>query len=86
MFEYAIHGIYVLIMCKILVRSQVSTLYFALKKREQLNFLSPEMVVFVLFDQQAPREERQAIASQLLSFQGALGAWRATHIPLHCTL
>ena len=48
---------------------QIATI--TLKKRENhLNFLSPELVVFSLFDEQVPSMERQAMASQLLSCQG----------------
>ena len=49
---------------------QVATI--ALKKRENhhLNFLSPELAVFALFDEQVPSMKRQAMASQLLSLQG----------------
>ena len=48
---------------------QVATI--AIKKRENhLNFLSPELVVFFLFDKQVPSKEMQAIASQLFSCPG----------------
>ena len=47
---------------------QVATI--ALKKRENhLKFLSPELAVFALFDQQVPSMERQAMAWELLSCQ-----------------
>lgn len=45
----------------------------ALKKREgHLNWLSPELVVFAMFDSEVPREERQAMAQKLLT---CLGTW-----------
>lgn len=45
----------------------------ALQKREgHLNWLSPELVIFALFDDEVEREERQAMAEKLLS---CLGQW-----------
>jgi hypothetical protein len=45
----------------------------ALKKREaHLNYVSPELVAFSLFDDQLPPEERQAAATKLLTY---LGQW-----------
>ena len=51
------------------VRHETPVVITALLTLERhLNFLSPELVIFALFDLEVPAEERQEMASKLLSY------------------